>query len=242
MNIEYQYYVCHEGQRWLVWGLVEALVSIQWIRIAQIDTRTHLPTELILHSLPFGCFFVFFISCIHFFIHSVDFWKGRGDISWGVHVLFFFFLKKKRKKSSDFKCNICRLQGHWQLYFPSPSSLSLSLWNRSFVCKELKRSGRRIQSSAGNASRAEMLLGKEAGKRQKTSPLSPSAHMTLGPEWASERAGGGTAQQALMHTQRNLEGRVERGSASPGPPLKWVQINWYKTFKGQYKFDLSSAY
>lgn len=73
MNIEYQYCVCHGGQRWLVWGLVEALVSIQWIRIAQIDTKTHLPTELILHSLPFGRFFVFFISSIHFFIHSVDF-------------------------------------------------------------------------------------------------------------------------------------------------------------------------
>lgn len=37
-------------------------------------------------------FFVFFISSIHFFIHSVDFWKGRGDMSWGVylHVPFFF--------------------------------------------------------------------------------------------------------------------------------------------------------
>lgn len=32
------------------------MVSIQRIRIAQIDTKTHLPTELILHSLPFGCF------------------------------------------------------------------------------------------------------------------------------------------------------------------------------------------
>lgn len=193
MNIEYQYCVCHEGQRWLVWGLVEALVSIQWIRIAQIDTKTHLPTELILHSLPFGRFFVFFISSIHFFIHSVDFWKGRGDMSRGMYVFF--------KKPSDFKCNICRLQGHWQLYFPSPSSLSL--WNRSFVCKELKRSWRRIQSSAGNASRAEMLLGKETGERQKTSPLTASVHMTLGPEWASKEAGGGTAQQALVRTQRN---------------------------------------
>lgn len=89
MNIEYQYYVCREGQRWLVWGLVEALVLIQWIRIAQIDTKTHLPTELILHSLPFGHFFIFFISSIHFFIHSADFWKGRGDMSRGMYALFF---------------------------------------------------------------------------------------------------------------------------------------------------------
>lgn len=33
MNIEQQYYVCHEGQRSLVLGLVEVLVLIQWIRV-----------------------------------------------------------------------------------------------------------------------------------------------------------------------------------------------------------------
>lgn len=200
MNIEYQYCVCHGGQRWLVWGLVEALVSIQWIRIAQIDTKTHLPTELILHSLPFGRFIVFFISSIHFFIHSVDFWKGRGDMSRGMYVVFFFIIIILNPAISSVTFADCRVTGSY--IFPLPP-LSLSLWNRSFVCEQLKQNGRRIHSSAGNASRAEMLLGKETGKRQKTSPLTASVHMTLGPEWARKEAGGGTAQQALVHTQRN---------------------------------------
>lgn len=74
-------------------------------------------------------FFVFFISSIHFFIHSVDFWKGRGDMSWGMYVreCWFFFSFPLKKKDCDFNCNICRLQGHWQLYFLSAFSLSLSL-------------------------------------------------------------------------------------------------------------------
>lgn len=137
-------------------------------------------------------FFVFFISSIHFFIHSVDFWKGRGDMSWGMYVceccwFFFSFPLKKKAVISTVTFADCRVTG--SCIFFSAFSLSLpfsfSLWNRSFVCKELKRSGRRIPSSAGNASRAEMLLGKEVGKSQKPSPLSPSAHMTLGPKRAS---------------------------------------------------------
>ncbi len=173
-------------------------------------------------------------------------------MSWGMCVcvcvcvcVFFLFCFFQNPAISSVTFADCRVIGRYIFPLPPLSlslSLSLSLWNRSFVCKELKQSGRRIQSSAGNASRAEMLLGKEVGKSQKTSPLSPSVHMTLGPERASERAGGGTAQHALVHTRRNLQGRVECGSASPSPLLKWVQINWNKTFKGQYKFDLLSAY
>lgn len=200
MNIEYQYCVCHGGQRWLVWGLVEALVSIQWIRIAQIDTKTHLPTELILHSLPFGRFFCFLYQ-LHPFLYSFS-WLLKGE-RWHVpgHVCgIFFIIIFLNPAISSVTFADCRVTGSY--IFPLPP-LSLSLWNRSFVCEQLKQNGRRIQSSAGNASRAEMLLGKETGKRQKTSPLTASVHMTLGPEWARKEAGGGTAQQALVHTQRN---------------------------------------
>lgn len=179
MNIEYQYYICHEGQRWLVWGLVEALVSIHWIRIAQIDTKTHLPTELILHSLPFGCFFVFFISSIHFFIHSVDFWKGRGDMSWGICVCFG--KKKKNPAISSATFSDCRVTGSYIFPLPLPA---LSQWNRSSVFKELKRSGRKIQGSAGNVSRAEMLLGK--GKQKGRKP--PCSHRHCSWPWGQSES------------------------------------------------------
>lgn len=109
--------------------MVEARVSIQWIRIAQIDTKTHLPTGLILHSLPFAPF-LFSLSApsISLFIQLTF---ERGEVTCPgacmcVSVVFFFLFPQK-KKGCDFNCNICRLQGHWQLYFLSAFSLSLSL-------------------------------------------------------------------------------------------------------------------
>lgn len=163
MNTEYQYCVCHGGQRWLVWGLVEALVSIQWIRIAQIDTKTHLPTELILHSLPFGRF-LFSLSApsISLFI-QLTFERGEvtcpGACMW-YFFLFYFF------KSSNFKCNICRLQGHWQLYFPSPSSLSPCEIDRLFVSSS-NRTGEGFIALLATQAEQKCCWGKRQAKGRK---------------------------------------------------------------------------
>lgn len=146
---------------------------------------------------PFFCF----LYQLHPFLYSFS-WLLKGE-RWHVpgHVCgIFFIIIFLNPAISSVTFADCRVTGSY--IFPLPP-LSLSLWNRSFVCEQLKQNGRRIHSSAGNASRAEMLLGKETGKRQKTSPLTASVHMTLGPEWARKEAGGGTAQQALVHTQRN---------------------------------------
>lgn len=126
MNIDYQYYVCHGGQRWLVPGSAEAMVSIQQIRIAQIDTKTHLPTELILHSLPFGCF-LFSLSAlpISLFI-QLTFESGEVTCP-GAFIcicgLFIFFPGKTEILSVTFVD--CGVTGSYIL--PLSFSLSLSL-------------------------------------------------------------------------------------------------------------------
>lgn len=117
-----------------------------------------------------------------------------------VFVFFVFFLNPA---ISSVTFTDCRVTGSYIFPLP-PLSLSPCEIDRLFV-RSSNRAREGIQSSAGSASRAEMLLGKEVGKSQKTSPLSPSVHMTLGPERASEQAGEETAQHALVHTQRNVK-------------------------------------
>lgn len=169
-------------------GSAEAMVSIQRIRIAQIDTKTHLPTELILHSLPFGCF-LFSLSALSISLF-IQLTFERGEVTCPgaficMCVCLFFF----PQQSQDFKCNICRLKGHQQLYF---LSLSPSLFPSLPPACEIDRpfvgssngAGEQIWSSAGSSSSAEMLLGKEVGQSQKLSPHSPSVLVTLRPRQA----------------------------------------------------------
>lgn len=98
-----------------------------------------------------------------------------------VRALYLFFSQQSR----EFKCNICRLQGHWQLYFPSLYPSLPPAWeiDRPFVGSS-NGAGERIRSSAGSSGSAEMLLGKEVGQSQKLSPLPASVLVTLRPRRA----------------------------------------------------------
>lgn len=87
-------------------------------------------------------FFVFFISSSHFFIHSVDFWKGRGDMSWGMYVCVcccwaFFFWWKKAMISTVTLAD-CRVTGCCIFSLPSLGLLPLSLYRS--LCVSLPHS------------------------------------------------------------------------------------------------------
>lgn len=208
MNIDYQYCVCHGGQRWLVWGLAEALVSILWIRIAQIDTKTHLPTELILHSPLFGCF-----SCVlyqlHPFLYSFS-WLLKGE-RWHVPGLvcnFFFFFNPAISSATFADCRVTTCS-----IFPLSSSPCEI--DRLFA-RSSNRAGRGLKAVLATQAEAEMLLGKEAGERQEVLPaLTVGARDLGGHSELASTQGGGTARQATVHTRRNLYGRAKRCSTGP---------------------------
>lgn len=119
--------------------MVEARVSIQWIRIAQIDTKTHLPTGLILHSLPFAPF-LFSLSApsISLFI-QLTFERGEvtcpGACMCVSVVGFFFFSLKKKAVISTVTFADCRVTGSC-IFFLCVLSLSpfLFLPVKSIVC------------------------------------------------------------------------------------------------------------
>lgn len=216
MNIDYQYYVCHGGQRWLVLGLAEAMVSIQRIRIAQIDTKTHLPTELILHSLPFGCF-LFSLSALSISLF-IQLTFERGEVTCPgalicMCVRFFFFPNKAKISSVTFV--------DWRVTSSYIFSLSLSpslFPSLPPACEidcpfvgSTNGAGEQIWSSAGSSSSAEMLLGREVGQSQKLSPHSPSVLVTLRPRRASQRANGWRNRPACLGSQLRKFGRQSGG-------------------------------
>lgn len=142
-----------------------------------------------------------------------------------VRALYLFFSQQSR----EFKCNICRLQGHWQLYFPSLYPSLPPAWeiDRPFVGSS-NGAGERIRSSAGSSGGQRRNAAGERGRPKSEALPTPGISArdleATASTLASEREEEPPSMPRSAHGGL-WEGRVEGGSAVLRRLLKWVQIS-----------------